>query len=250
MGNRKQPFGYRMEMGEIVLHLQEAKVVEYIFLQYTTGATYNTLVAELRNQPVPYDKGKAWNKNMVARILEDTRYTGQSGYPAIIRQEMLERALEKRSAKQVPNQKTDAQKLLRRLSGHTATKRMEQQVLDLLNSLIGKPERIKLPCIVGPIQSDEPQLQGELDAVMGYQPIDEDTAQKLIRSIAAAQYSAIGSGEYETARLQRVVSQCQPMTELDAEILRSTVSAIQIYSDGSLDIRLKNNQIIGRSETT
>ena len=61
MGNRKQPFGYRMEMGEIVLHLQEAKVVEYIFLQYTTGATYNTLVAELRNQPAPYDKGKAWN---------------------------------------------------------------------------------------------------------------------------------------------------------------------------------------------
>lgn len=89
MGNRKQPFGYRMEMGEIVLHLQEAKVVEYIFLQYTTGATYNTLVAELRNQPVPYDKGKAWNKNMVARILEDTRYTGQSGYPAIIRQEIM-----------------------------------------------------------------------------------------------------------------------------------------------------------------
>ena len=108
MGNRKQPFGYRMEMGEIVLHSQEAEVVEYIFLQYIAGATYNTLVAELRNQLIPYDEGKAWNKNMVARILEDTRYTGQSGYPAIIQQEMLERALEKRSAKQAPNQKTNA----------------------------------------------------------------------------------------------------------------------------------------------
>ena len=85
---------------------------------------------------------------------------------------------------------------------------------------------------------------------MGCQPIDEDAAQKLILSIAATQYSGIGYGEYETARLQRVFSQCQPMTELDAEILRSTVSAIQIYSDGSLDIRLKNDQIIGRSETT
>lgn len=250
MGNRKQPFGYRMEMGENVLHPQEAKLVEYIFLQYITGATYNTLVAELRNQSVLYDEGKAWNKNMVARILEDKRYTGQSGYPAIIRREMLERAMEKRSTKQVPSQKTDAQKLLRRLSGHTATKRMEQQVLNLLNSLIRNPERIRLPCVVRPIQSDEPQLQRELDTVMGYQPIDEDAAQKLVLSIAAAQYSTIGSGEYETARLQRVFSQCQPMRELDAEILRSTVSAIQIYSDGSLDIRLKNDQIIGRSETT
>lgn len=245
MGNRKQPFGYRMEMGETVLHPQEAELVEYIFLQYIAGATYKTLVAELQNQSVPYDEGKAWNKNMVARILEDTRYTGQSGYPAIIRQEMLERAQEKRSSKQVPNQKTDAQKLLRRLSGHTATKRVEQQVLNLLNSLIRNCERIKLPCVVSPIQSDEPQLQRELDAVMGYQPIDEDAAQKLILDIAAVQYSVIGNEEYETARLQRVFAQCQPMTQLDAKLVQSTISAIFIPSNGTLVIRLRNNQVIG-----
>lgn len=31
MGNRKQPFGYRVVMGEIALHPQESKLVEYIF---------------------------------------------------------------------------------------------------------------------------------------------------------------------------------------------------------------------------
>lgn len=44
MGNRKQPFGYRVVMGEIALHPQESKLVEYIFQQYLAGATYNTLV--------------------------------------------------------------------------------------------------------------------------------------------------------------------------------------------------------------
>ena len=249
MGKRKQPFGYRMKMGEIVLHPQEANLVAYIFQQYIAGATFNTLVQELKDQPIPYYEGKAWNKNMVARILEDRRYTGESNYPAIIQMETLERALVKRCAKQAHNQKTDAQKLLCRLSGHTATERTEQQVLNLLNSLIRNPDLIKLPYAVSPIVSDESQLQDELNTAMGYQPIDEDAAQRLILSIAAAQYSAIGSGEYETARLQRVFSQCQPVTELDAEMLRSTVSAIQIYSAGSLDIRLKNNQIIGRSKT-
>ena len=29
MGNRKQPFGYRVVMGEITLHPQEAKLVEH-----------------------------------------------------------------------------------------------------------------------------------------------------------------------------------------------------------------------------
>lgn len=244
MGKRKQPFGYRMKMGEIVLHPQEANLVAYIFQQYIAGATFNTLVQELKDQPIPYYEGKAWNKNMVARILEDRRYTGESNYPAIIQMETLERALVKRCAKQAHNQKTDAQKLLCRLSGHTATERTEQQVLNLLNSLIRNPDLIKLPYAVSPIVSDESQLQDELNTAMGYQPIDEDAAQRLILSIAAAQYSAIGSGEYETARLQRVFSQCQPVTELDAEMLRSTVSAIQIYSDGSLDI-LSNEKYCG-----
>ena len=117
MGNRKQPFGYRVVMGEIALHPQESKLVEYIFQQYLAGATYNTLVEELREQSIPYDEGKLWNKNMVARILEDHRYTGEGAYPVIIDQETLRRVLEKRSAKQAPAQKTEVQKLLRRLSG-------------------------------------------------------------------------------------------------------------------------------------
>ena len=100
MGNRKQPFGYRVVMGEIALHPQESKLVEYIFQQYLAGATYNTLVEELREQSIPYDEGKLWNKNMVARILEDSRYTGERGYPPVIDREALEKALEKRSAKQ------------------------------------------------------------------------------------------------------------------------------------------------------
>ena len=112
MGNRKQPFGYKVAMGEIVHHPQEAKLVEYIFRQYLAGSTFNALVAELRNQPTPYDVGKVWNKNMVARILEDKRYTGDRGYPPIIEQEMLNKVLEKRSTKQVSVPKNEAQKLL------------------------------------------------------------------------------------------------------------------------------------------
>lgn len=245
MGNRKQPFGYRMELGAIVRHPQEAALVEQIFRQYLSGSTYNALVAELRSQPVPYDEGKVWNKNMLARILEDKRYTGESGYPAIIPAAALAKASEKRSAKQRPSQQTETQKVLRRLCGHRVTEQTEQQVLNLLNRLAGRPERITIPHSSGNHESSHWQLQRELDAAMSQQPIDEDTAQKLILAIASAQYSAIGNEEYETARLQRVFAQAQPMTQLDAELLQSTVSAIFTTSNGALAIRLKNNQVIG-----
>ena len=87
MGNRKQPFGYRVVMGEIALHPQESKLVEYIFQQYLAGATYNTLVEELREQAIPYDEGKLWNKNMVARILE----TAAIRESAAIRRSLIEK---------------------------------------------------------------------------------------------------------------------------------------------------------------
>lgn len=246
MGNRKQPFGYRVVMGEIALHPQESKLVEYIFQQYLAGATYNTLVEELREQSIPYDEGKLWNKNMVARILEDSRYTGERGYPPVIDREALEKTLEKRSAKQTAAPKTDTQKLLRRFSGRPSTARMERQVLDLLNSLIVSPEQLRLPATAPPDRSTELNLQRELNRVMECQPIDEDAAKALILSIAAAQYSAIDSREYETVRLRRVFSGRQPMTALDAELLQSSVSAIHCHNDGSLNIKLKNRQVIGK----
>ena len=246
MGNRKQPFGYRVVMGEIVHHPQEAKLVEYIFRQYLSGSTFNALVAELRNQPTSYDVGKVWNKNMVARILEDKRYTGDRGYPPIIEREMLNKVLDKRSTKQISAPKNEAQKLLRRLSGHTDTRQMEQEVLRLLNRVIEDPACIKVPDAEPMDSSNIQELQRELDAVMGCQPIDEEAAQKLIQAIAAAQYSAISSNEYETVRLQQIFTRYQPLTELDVELLQVSVAAIYVHSSGSLQIKLKNNQVIER----
>ena len=145
MGKRKQPFGYRMKMGEIVLHPQEANLVAYIFQQYIAGATFNTLVQELKDQPIPYYEGKAWNKNMVARILADTRYLGESGFPVLIDASVFLDAEEKRKKKAPAVQKTDAQTVLRRKCGCRITPYIEHEVLHLLNCLATNPERIATP---------------------------------------------------------------------------------------------------------
>lgn len=126
---------------------------------------------------------------------------------------------------------------------------MEQQVRNLLNGLIASPEHITLPTPEHLPYTPEQMLQKELDAVMEQQPIDEDAAQNLILAIAAAQYSAIDPNQYETIRLRRLFSRHELMAELDDELLQSSVSAILCYKDGTIDIRLKNHQIIGRSET-
>lgn len=249
MGNRKQPFGYRMELGETILHPQEASLVEYIFHQYLSGASYNAIVDRLRDQKIPYDDGKLWNKNMIARILEDERYTGTKGFPQIISREDLMAAQKKRLSKKIPIQKTEAQKLLRRLSGEPVTVEVEQQVLDLLNGLIRDPERIALQSSPQKSASEEPTiLQRELEEAMEQQPIDEDNARRLILAIASAKYAQICSGEYETVRLKQVFAQSQPMEELDASLLQTSVSSIYIKADRMVQIHLKNNQVIERGK--
>lgn len=249
MGNRKQPFGYRIEQGQIVLHPKEAKLVRWIFTQYNSGNAYSTLVDMLKEQEVAYDEGKLWNKNMVARILQDTRYVGDGRYPAIITQNELDAALDKRKKKCVWTDNAQTNKLLRQLSGRQYIEGMEQRVLHLLNTLILHPEQIQEEEKV----SDSRQLQaqqGKLDELLNCQPIDEDSAKKLIYEIAAMQYTMLGSGKYESQRLRHLFCQREVMKELDIGFLKSTVSEIISGGNGRICLKLKNGQVIGRSETT
>ena len=115
MGNRKPPFGYKMVMGEIVVHPQEAQAVQGIYARYLAGASFNDITDHLKEKGPPYDADKPWNKNMVARILEDNRYAGAERFPAILSPEQLQEAAQRRSERKPAVQITEAQKALRRL---------------------------------------------------------------------------------------------------------------------------------------
>lgn len=101
MGKRKYPFGYQLEWGQIVVNQAEAEVVQYIFHRYAQGSSYTDLVMYL-GQLIRYNSEKGWNKNMVARILEDRRYLGEQGYPVIIQQDLFQKAAQQRLEKQAP----------------------------------------------------------------------------------------------------------------------------------------------------
>lgn len=247
--NRKLPFGYRMEFGEVVIHPLEAITVQKIFQQYASGASYKDLIDMLREQDVPYDPGKLWNKNMVARILENRRYTGDQGWPAIISENQYDKAAEKRGDKVTIPKKTAAQKLLRRLSGgHRITPEVEHAVLRLLNRVITDPDQI---CMAPGPSADMTLINGLQDTLQGElerRPVDEETAKKLALELAAARYAVIGNQEYETVRLRRLFGRYSPLDELDAELLLSAVSTIQLRR-GKVTLRLKNGQIIEGSRS-
>lgn len=245
MGNRKQPFGYRMTLGEITILPEEAELVRFIFQGYSTGATLGELTKALCRQEIPYYEGRTWNKNMVSRILKDSRYIGEKGYPALIEPEQLRTAAEKRTARARPPQKTPAQKALRRLCGTPPSERVEKIVTDLLNELIRCPDCIRPSASQAAAAGGN--TQEELNSALERQPIDEDNARALLLQLAAEQYDAIGNTEYETVRLRRLLTGRKPITEPDAELLQSAVSKVRV-TNKCMTVTLKNGQAIERRD--
>lgn len=244
--NRKQPFGYKMELGQIVIHPEEASAVRYLFREYNQGKSFLDLTNAMKAWGIPYDGDKPWNKNMIARILADGRYTGLPPYPLLIPLTLFQSVTEKRSKRSAPIQQTQAQKLLRQKCNCKVSPKIELEVMTLLNKLIQSPAMIRVPNIP---ESNSPAvtvLEATVDDLLQQLPVDEEQAEKAVFSLASARYEAIGSEEYETQRLQRLFQEQEPISELDAELIRQTVRTVSVDGNGAVTVKLKNDQIIGK----
>ena len=241
--NRKLPFGYRMERGTVMEHPVEAEAVRDIFQRYLAGASYAALGEHLRDAGPAYDADKLWNKNMVARILENTKYTGGGGLPAVIPAEDFHRAQAQKKERTAPITKAPAQKELRRLCGGNPPKYVEGQVLGILNRLIADPGSIQAPTAEPEDTAQAKILRQKLAGLLGEAPVDEDAARRTALALAAERLDAIGPEEHETERLRRVFRRTAPLKRLDVDLLHSSVRKITIQKHRAI-VQLKNGQIV------
>lgn len=237
-----------MELGRVVIDSAERSWVLHLFSRYNMGVSIRELTEFMNNTAVRYDSGKLWNKNMVARILADTRYLGDNGFPAVIDAAVFLDAEEKRKKKAPSVQKTDAQTVLRRKCGCRITPHIEHEVLYLLNCLVRSPERIATPQTPRKHSQRLDMLKAELEELISQLPVDEERTRQVLQEIAAEMYADIDPREYETQRMRRAFQKEEPRSELDANLIAMNISAVLVASNGKVKIRLKNDQIVERGE--
>lgn len=246
--NRKLPFGYKMEYGRVVIDSTEAHCVLHLYRRYGLGETIRELTDLMNNTGVQYDVNKPWNKNMVARILGDSRYIGDRGYPPIVDAVAFRTIAEKKQKKAPAVQKTEVQKMLRRKCDRRITSDIEHEVLYLLNRLTADPEQIKTPDAPRAQSERLKKLKTELEDLLARLPVDEERTRVKLQEIAVAMYETVDPREYETHRMKRLFQKAQPRAELDAKLIAQTISAVKVDSNGRVKIKLKNEQIIERRE--
>ena len=243
MGKRKQPFGYKMKLGEIVPQPQEAEAVRSIYLQYLAGASFKQLAERLQTEDVPYDGDKPWNKNMVARILEDDRYIGEKHFPALIPTEQFHAAQERRKEMRPEYKQTPAQKELRRLCGGIVPDSVARKVLKILNQVVDDPQLIKIEAFGVPSTEDIRRLRLELDKLLHTPPVDEEVARQKAMELAVLTLISVQMEEYAAHRLRSILGRRSKMVELDAELLRQGVGSVECQGD-DVRVHLKNGQCL------
>ena len=275
MAIRKLPFGYHIRNGQIQIKEDEAQTVRMIFDHYTAGMSYAKLTNKLNRQGVPYVPGKPWNKNMVARVLRDGRYIGGSAYPQIVTPESFQHA---QAAKPCVTGTADCVEIkdIRILARcglcHSPIRRERKDRWHCPNCM-DMPATIKDDHLILCVSRLLRRMHEQLDtvALSPAVPIDDETVQHaqddlthelnkpefdesaaIVKAIAlaAARFDALGSADYETMRIQYILKQAEPHDGLNTELLRQTTSAILIYPTGAVSLKLKNNQIAGRSDST
>ena len=81
------PFGYKVEMGRIVVDPEESIIVKQIFNWGSQGYSLSK-ISKMVSQSFPIVQ---FNKNKVSRILKDARYVGNDIFESIIDQASFER---------------------------------------------------------------------------------------------------------------------------------------------------------------
>lgn len=275
--NRKQPFGYGVLEGVVCSIPAEAEMVQEIYRLYIKGMSIVQIAKVMTARGVPYRQGvPEWNKNMVARILDDSRYTGQLPYPAILEQKIFDQAYklrQKNRPRQLANQeirwiraKVSCAQCGARLIRKTDKRRrgtiwccpqcamttrpvlddeLVQLITNKLVAAVDEPESPKKPEPRSQITMQELCLRREFDWTLYAPQPDSEQLLALSKKIATEAYQRSQcSHAWLTAQIHNLLLAWQPDTPLEQGMFEAVVSKILLTAEASVQIQLTNQQVL------
>lgn len=273
--NRMLPFGYRVESGTVKLNALEADTVRRVFREYAMGSSYKAIADALTADGISYTPAKpVWNKNMIARLLQNEDYLGTDTYPSII--EHNEYAAAKAAQKQLNYTEPPAlrkigkllvcgecgQPLARRVHANGRTRwyckndnqHIPNAVTDefLLETVTALLYRLKQnPNLVKPSTDRIPEsalklarLQNEINGILAREVADEAEVRKLILRLATAKYEACDNNSATALALQELLKEHQHESDLNPDVLMAITDQIVVTATVTVSLSLKSGETI------
>jgi hypothetical protein len=279
--NRYLPFGYHIQNGALCIHEAEALVVRQVFDDYQAGISYRRIAERLTTQGIPYMENRTdWNKHMVKRMLENSRYCGGDDFPSILpadtfgavaaligqksQGEPLPEELDSIRSKAVcgacgakykrDGRSKNYEAWCCSAEGRITPKRITDQALlesvtAILNTIISNPNLLELPSPHRENYSlDVARTENQINRELEKREVDSDYIKLLIFGCAAAKYESCADTEpeYLTRRLMVIFEGQPPLEAFSIPLFEDTVKQVVIDADGSLWLRMINGKLIGK----
>lgn len=264
MANRKLPFGYTFRDGQVVVDEKETAAVIRIFECYEKGLSFLKIAEILNTQDTLYaDSTRKWNKNMIARILQDERYIGEADYPTIIDKAAFEKVQTKRAKKcdaasapmrtrpNIPVLCAECGTTLKiSKQGKWYCSCCKQYVRNLMPSdtesvavQVAIYMKTHIEEIIVPKERTHnveiQQLLLQWDQCQYELNFDTEKAKNIAFRLAEVRFQSVSSKDYESMRIQHILEKSDP----DTVTIREIVEAILLHDTGEVKLKLKNGQV-------
>lgn len=273
--NRMLPFGYQVENGTVKINESEAETVRRVFREYAMGSSYKAIADALTAEGISYTPIKPiWNKNMIARLLQNGDYIGSETYPAII--EHNEFTAAKSALKQLNYTESPAlrkigkllvcgecgQPLARRIHANGRTRWFcknnnqhipnavtDEFILDAVTALYTRLN--SNPQLVRPSSDRIPELalkiarlQNEINEILDREVENEAEVRRLIIRLATAKYEACDNNMATALALQELLEAHRHENELNPEVMIAIADQISVTAKVTVTLTLKSGQYI------
>lgn len=279
--NRYLPFGYHIQNGVMCIHETEAAVVRQVFEDYQAGMSYRQIAESLTAKGVLYMENRTgWNKHIVKRMLENSRYCGSDNFPPIIptdtfgvvaaligqksQWEPLSEELDSIRSKAIcgacgakykrDGRSKNYEAWCCSAEGRITPKRITDQALlesvtAILNTIISNPNLLELPSPHREHYSlDVARTENQINRELEKSEVDSDYIKLLIFGCATAKYETCADTEpeYLTRRLLAIFEGQSPLEAFSIRLFEDAVKQVVVDADGSLWLRMINGKLIGK----
>ncbi len=273
-------FGYEMKNGQMAVVINEAAAVRYIFNMYIEGKSLKDIALSLTEQGITYYLDKnVWNKNMVSRILDNPNYVGAGEYPSIISKTEFDLATKRKS--EMGGTQTELPALTSLIKSKTVCSQCGRKMgrigkwrsrekwvcpnsckvdlyygdkelmggtLDAVNQAIQTPSALT---ITSSDKEYEPTLEicrqeKEIERVMEKSGVEFGVISKMALQCVALKYECcpLDKSRAMTDALIGEYEGMSVLSELDIDLIQTTVQKISINRDGTLSVEFINGAVI------
>ena len=272
MKNRFLPFGYMIINGVTQIHPQEAPTVMQIFRKYLEGQSFKRIAEIMCESHIEFLPGRCdWNKNRISRIICDSRYCGENGFPAIILPSDFAAAKEKVKAKNTQQKNVRKEtvspataKMICGICGAPVSRRTDHRTAykqkfccsscgaefhmtsEILNKLI--IALLKTASLKPTVTSEKPlaviRLETEIERLLESGTADPEVVRQLVFDLAAEKYRHLSAGLETMDKLRADLAPAKLASFNIRKTVMETVKEIRLIDDKSIAITLINDQML------